>query len=36
MAQGLLITGFTAAEVLAIQSKAKIMLLEGKNGHVVG
>lgn len=30
MAQGLLITGFTVAEVLAIQSKAKQMLMEGK------
>jgi hypothetical protein len=30
MAQGLFITGFTVAEVLAIQAKAKEMLLEGK------
>lgn len=30
MAQGLFITGFTAAEVLAIQSRAKEMLIEGK------
>jgi len=30
MAQGLFTTGFTVAEVLAIQAKAKEMLLEGK------
>jgi hypothetical protein len=30
MAQGLFITGFTVAEVIAIQAKAKEMLLEGK------
>ena len=30
MAQGLFVTGFTVAEVLAIQSKAKQMLMEGK------
>ncbi len=30
MAQGLFTTGFTVAEVLAIQSKAKEMLIEGK------
>ncbi len=30
MAQGLFITGFTITEVLAIQSKAKEMLMEGK------
>jgi len=30
MAQGLFITGFSVAEVLQIQSKAKEMLLEGK------
>lgn len=30
MAQGLFITGFSVAEVLSIQSKAKQMLLEGK------
>lgn len=30
MAQGLFITGFTVAEVLQIQAKAKEMLLEGK------
>lgn len=30
MAQGLFITGFTVAEVLQIQAKAKQMLLEGK------
>jgi hypothetical protein len=30
MAQGLFTTGFTVAEVLAIQAKAKQMLLEGK------
>lgn len=30
MAQGLFITGFTVAEVLQIQSKAKEMLVEGK------
>ena len=30
MAKGLFITGFTVAEVLAIQAKAKEMLLEGK------
>lgn len=30
MAQGLFITGFTVAEVLAIQEKAKRMLMEGK------
>lgn len=30
MAQGLFITGFTIAEVLQIQSKAKEMLVEGK------
>ncbi len=29
-AKGLFITGFTAEEVLAIQSKAKALLLEGK------
>jgi hypothetical protein len=30
MAQGLFITGFSVAEVLQIQSKAKELLLEGK------
>ena len=30
MAQGLFITGFSVAEVLQIQSKAKEMLVEGK------
>jgi hypothetical protein len=30
MAQGLFITGFTVAEVLSIQAKAKQMLIEGK------
>ena len=30
MAQGLFITGFTVAEVLQIQAKAKEMLMEGK------
>jgi len=30
MAQGLFIVGFTVAEVLQIQAKAKEMLLEGK------
>jgi hypothetical protein len=30
MAKGLFTTGFTVAEVLSIQSKAKQMLLEGK------
>jgi hypothetical protein len=30
MAQGLFITGFTVAEVLRIQAKAKEMLIEGK------
>jgi len=30
MAQGLFTTGFTVAEVLQIQAKAKEMLLEGK------
>ena len=30
MAQGLFVTGFTVADVLAIQSKAKQMLMEGK------
>jgi len=30
MAQGLFITGFTIAEVLSIQTKAKQMLMEGK------
>ena len=30
MARGLFITGFTAAEVLQIQAKAKELLLEGK------
>jgi hypothetical protein len=30
MARGLFITGFTVAEVLAIQRRAKEMLLEGK------
>ena len=30
MARGLFITGFTVAEVLAIQQRAKEMLLEGK------
>ena len=30
MAQGLFITGFTVAEVLSIQAKAKQMLMEGK------
>jgi hypothetical protein len=30
MAQGLFITGFTVAEVLQIQARAKQMLLEGK------
>lgn len=30
MAQGLFITGFTVAEILQIQAKAKQMLLEGK------
>lgn len=30
MAQGLFITGFSIAEVLSIQSKAKQMLMEGK------
>lgn len=30
MAQGLFITGFSVAEVLQIQSKAKEMLIEGK------
>lgn len=30
MAQGLFITGFTVAEVLQIQAKAKELLIEGK------
>jgi hypothetical protein len=30
MARGLFITGFTVEEVLAIQAKAKQMLIEGK------
>ena len=30
MARGLFITGFTVAEVLAIQQRAKSLLLEGK------
>jgi hypothetical protein len=30
MARGLFITGFTVAEVLAIQGRAKELLLEGK------
>jgi len=30
MARGLFITGFTVAEVLAIQARAKELLLEGK------
>jgi len=30
MAQGLFVTGFTVADVLAIQSKAKQMIMEGK------
>jgi len=30
MARGLFITGFTVAEVLAIQARAKALLLEGK------
>ena len=30
MARGLFITGFTISEVLAIQSRAKILLLESK------
>ena len=30
MARGLFITGFTVAEVLAIQARAKSFLLEGK------
>ena len=30
MARGLFITGFTVAEVLAIQRRAKELLLEGK------
>jgi len=30
MARGLFITGFTVAEVLAIQQRAKDLLLEGK------
>ena len=30
MARGLFITGFTVTEVLAIQSRAKELLLEGK------
>lgn len=30
MARGLFVTGFTVAEVLAIQAKAKQMLMEGK------
>ena len=30
MAKGLFITGFTVTEVLAIQAKAKQMLMEGK------
>lgn len=30
MAQGLFITGFTVAEVLQIQAKAKQMIVEGK------
>ena len=30
MAQGLFVVGFTVAEVLQIQSKAKEMLVEGK------
>jgi len=30
MARGLFTTGFTVAEVLAIQQRAKEMLLEGK------
>lgn len=30
MARGLFITGFTVAEVIAIQAKAKQMLMEGK------
>ena len=30
MAQGLFVTGFTVAEVIQIQSKAKEMLVEGK------
>jgi len=30
MARGLFITGFTVAEVLAIQARAKALILEGK------
>jgi len=30
MARGLFVTGFTVAEVLAIQARAKELLLEGK------
>jgi hypothetical protein len=30
MAQGLFITGFTVGEVLAIQQRAKALVLEGK------
>ena len=30
MARGLFITGFTIGEVLAIQARAKALLLEGK------
>ena len=30
MARGLFITGFTIAEVLAIQTRAKALILEGK------
>jgi hypothetical protein len=30
MARGLFITGFTVAEVLAIQNRAKALLMEGK------
>lgn len=30
MAKGLFVTGFTVAEVLAIQTKAKSLVLEGK------
>ena len=36
MAQGLFITGFTVAEVLQIQAKAKEMLVEGKTVMVWG
>jgi hypothetical protein len=30
MARGLFITGFTIAEVIAIQARAKVLVLEGK------